>query len=196
MATLVVAAPCLWLAHYSLEQRPATEQAALVEVLAEPPGSPAAVPAQVQGTSTGWRYYVQMFGVEKWRERWALGWGPGSTQWLIAHAGKPELRIPDQTGTTKWMDHLHNTPLEILVQFGVFGATLFAACVAWLVLSADRARRAARMPRDYFLFCMGALAMYLVYSVTDFRLLHPESRALLIMLLGLTFSFSFRPAAP
>lgn len=134
------------------------------------------------------RAAVQRYGLEKWAERRWLGWGPGATDWLIEQGRRDgDLRDAPESGVAGWLAHFHNTALEILVQFGVVGAALFAAALGLTLVRLARAGRHAGAARGLYLFAFGALVMYGVMSLTNFSLSHRDSRSLLILLLGLAW---------
>jgi O-antigen ligase len=203
---LVVAAPFLGLASLSLQLRWVPEPVAIpmpAEVGQSPAGAVKERPdmAAVIGQrvfpqsdiSFRLRYAVQNYGLEKWAERPFLGWGPGATEWLIQQSRRSELRNPDKPGLESWIRHFHNTGLEILVQFGLVGVLLFGAALVLVFARLWRAYRHGGLDRSMFLFIAGALLMFVVMSLTNFNLLHPESRALLVLLLGLAWGHGRPP---
>ena len=67
------------------------------------------------------RVYMWRSGVAMWRERPILGWGPGGVKREYSHFALPEA-FKQRTG------HVHNTPLQILVERGILG------CAAWVAI--------------------------------------------------------------
>jgi len=67
------------------------------------------------------RVYMWRSGLSMWRERPLLGWGPGGVKREYRRYALPEA-FKQRTG------HVHNTPLQILVERGVLG------CAAWLAI--------------------------------------------------------------
>jgi O-antigen ligase len=67
------------------------------------------------------RVYMWRSGVAMWRERPLLGWGPGGVKREYSRFARPEA-FKRRTG------HVHNTPLQILVERGAVGL------VAWLAI--------------------------------------------------------------
>ncbi|MGX2041931.1 O-antigen ligase family protein [Methylocaldum sp. MU1018] len=143
-------------------------------------------------TSIGFRHDIQKFGLQKYLERPWFGWGPGSTEHLIETSGRPELIHP-QTKGAAWMDHFHNTYLEILVRFGIFGTLLLAATTFLIVKTLWRAYRTGLLPKDHFAFLIGSLGLLAIWSLFDFRILHGDCRAYWILLAGIAYSFAWRP---
>jgi putative inorganic carbon (HCO3(-)) transporter len=67
------------------------------------------------------RVYMWRSGVSMWREHPLLGWGPGGVKREYTRYALPEA-FKKRTG------HVHNTPLQILVERGVLGLA------AWLTI--------------------------------------------------------------
>lgn len=144
---------------------------------------------QLPHTSLGFRFHVQLLGLDKWLERPFFGWGTGSTEYLIAHSGSAQLLHPSSRGGVEWMDHLHNTYLEILLRFGIFGALLLTMGALLLMSAVFRAYRTGAMSRDYFLFVLGSFGLVAIWSLFDFRALHADWRAYWVLLAGIAYTF-------
>ena len=67
------------------------------------------------------RIYMWRSGAAMWRERPLLGWGPGGVKREYSRYAQPAA-FKQRTG------HVHNTPLQILVERGVLGLA------AWLAI--------------------------------------------------------------
>jgi O-antigen ligase len=148
----------------------------------------------VPSAGFGVRVHTFRFGVTKWLERPLFGWGPGSTEYLISHSGLPQLRHSEMAGGEwkagpDWLDHLHNTYLEILVRFGLVGAFLMIGTLGLLVKGLWLARREGRVPLDYAWCLIGALGLMGLWSLSDFRLLHPDWRSYWILMGGIMGTF-------
>ncbi len=74
-------------------------------------------------SSLGYRLKAQQFGLQKWREHLWVGWGPASTRRLISESERPDLW---HEPTHEWLNHVHNSYLEVLLRFGLLGAVFFA----------------------------------------------------------------------
>jgi O-antigen ligase len=149
----------------------------------------------------GVRVHTFRFGVTKWLERPLFGWGPGSTEYLISHSGLPQLRhseLVDREWQERldWLDHLHNTYLEILVRFGLVGAFLMFGALGLLAKGLWLARREGRVPVDYAWFLTGALGLIALWSLSDFRLLHPDWRSYWILTGGIIATFRIPRGLP
>ena len=117
--------------------------------------------------SVGLRLRLFGLGLERWRERPFTGHGPNAGDGVIAGSGDPVLHS---------MAHLHNTYLEVLVRFGALGLAALAAVLGGLAVGLRRKVRAGSVPTELGLFLAGALALTLVWSAFDFRLLTQDFR--------------------
>ena len=87
------------------------------------------------------RIYMWRSGVAMWQERPLLGWGPGGVKREYSRYALPEA-YKKHTG------HVHNTPLQILVERGVLGlVTWVAIWVAFYPGEHPSLPRARREPR-------------------------------------------------
>lgn len=144
----------------------------------------AALPAD----SVGLRLRLSGLALERWRERPWFGHGPDAGRQIIVQADDPELAA---------MAHLHNTYLELLVRFGVVGLAGFGAVLAGLGAGLHRAARAGTLPPQLGMFLTGTLAITLVWSAFDFRLLTQDFRFHIVLLAGIAFGLGLpRREAP
>jgi O-antigen ligase len=155
----------------------------------------------VPSVGFGVRVHTFRFGVTKWLERPLFGWGPGSTEYLISQSGLPQLRHSEMVDGEwreghEWLDHLHNTYLEILVRFGLVGAFFIVSVLGLLARGLWISRREARLPVDHAWFLAGALALMAIWSLSDFRLLHPDWRSYWVLMGGIMGTFRMPRAVP
>jgi O-antigen ligase len=103
------------------------------------------------------RIYMWRSGVSMWREHPLLGWGPGGVKREYTRYALPEA-FKKRTG------HVHNTPLQILVERGVLGL----AC--WLAIWIAFYRRAISTLRalDADRACERALVAGSIAAITGF----------------------------
>ena len=103
------------------------------------------------------RVYMWRSGVTMWRERPLLGWGPGGVKREYFRYALPEA-FKKRTG------HVHNTPLQILVERGLLGLA------AWLAVWIAFYWRAIRLLRglDAGLARERALVAGSIAAVTGF----------------------------
>ncbi|MEI6413407.1 MAG: O-antigen ligase family protein [Pseudomonadota bacterium] len=144
-------------------------------------------------TSISHRLWLWQFGLEKWQERPWLGWGPGATRRLVAESQNPHLFNDEDH---RWMDHLHNAYLEILLRLGLVGAVWMTLLLVFLGRGLIRAYRDGRLARDHLAFLAGSALLALVWSAFDFRHLHWDWRDYWILLAGAGFSLGMRPTPP
>ena len=138
--------------------------------------------------SVGLRLRLSGLGFERWRERPLVGHGPDAGKRVIAAAGDPALRS---------MAHLHNTYVELLVRFGAFGLIGFGAVVAGLAAGLRGAARRGALAPELGLFLAGALALTLIWSAFDFRLLRQDFRFHAVLLGGIALGLGLpRREAP
>ena len=152
--------------------------------------------AELPRTSLGFRVNVQKFAVDKWLERPLLGWGTGTVEHLLAHSNQQQLLHPSHKGGVDWMDHFHNTYLEILVRFGLVGAALLTAGLVLLLRAVLRAWQGGLIPQDYFLFYGGSFGLLAIWSLFDFRALHGDWRAYWVILAGAAYSVPLHSLQP
>ena len=94
-------------------------------------------------------------GLAMWRERPILGVGPGGVK-------RDYVRYAREEAVKKRTGHVHNTPLQILVERGVLGL----AAWLWLAFYADAVRRPRRLPMDAT--AERALVVGAIASITGF----------------------------
>jgi len=115
-----------------------------------------------QTISIGVRFGLWRIGLRQWAERPFLGWGPGTTKFLLGQATTdPQLASHA---------HLHNLYLEILVRFGVLGGLLFASLILLLLHGVRQAYLNGLIPWDYACFLFAGWAFTAVFTVFDFQI--------------------------
>jgi O-antigen ligase len=85
------------------------------------------------------RIYMWKSGLAMWRERPILGVGPGGVK-------RDYVRYAREEAVKKRTGHVHNAPLQILVERGALG--LAAWLWLWVAFYADALRRLRRLPAD------------------------------------------------
>ena len=135
----------------------------------------------------GVRVQALRYGLSKIKERPLLGWGPGSTKYLISESNNPHLLHPLAEGKYAWIDHLHNTYLEILFRFGLVGGVIFVLLIYLLLKPIILAIHENSLPRDIGLFVVGTFALIAVWSLSDFRLLHHDWRNYWLLIAGIAY---------
>ena len=135
-------------------------------------------------SSVGLRWQAQRFGLSLWWERPLLGWGPGSSEALIASSAMPELGV----GSDQALDHLHNTYLELLVQLGLIGLLLWIGLFLALLSSIGTAWRARSLSADLARFLTLSIVYLAFWDLFDFHALHQDWRGAWALLAGAALS--------
>jgi O-antigen ligase len=112
------------------------------------------------------RVYMWRSGTAMWRERPLLGWGPGGVKREYSRYALPEA-FKKRTG------HVHNTPLQILVERGVLGlATWLAIWIAFYLRAIGLLRAlAANETRERALVAgsVAAVTGFLVSGLSEYN---------------------------
>jgi O-antigen ligase len=112
------------------------------------------------------RVYMWRSGVAMWRERPLLGWGPGGVKREYSRFALPEA-FKQRTG------HVHNTPLQILVERGALGlAAWLAIWIAfyWRAIGLLRALDASRVrERALVAGSIAAVTGFLVAGLSEYN---------------------------
>jgi len=150
MATLIITA-CLIAINSNLNNRIDKESRSLTLALQ---GKIEEMPLD----STGIRLRSWYFALPFLSERPWLGWGPDGSKLIIqeSNALPPDLKL--QFG------HLHNTYLDIVAQYGLFGLALYLALLGWLILRIIKAFRAGVLPLSAYLF---GIAFFIYWTIVN-----------------------------
>lgn len=116
---------------------------------------------EIPYTSIGIRIHSWRAGLEAFLEKPLLGWGPNGKTLAIQESSKIPQYIKDDYG------HLHNTYLEILVNFGIIGFAIFSIFIGWVVKSLIMAKKTKKMPEDIFLFSILALIFWSITNIFE-----------------------------
>jgi O-antigen ligase len=111
------------------------------------------------------RRYMWQSGLAMWRERPVLGWGPGGVKREYSRFAQPEA-YKKRTG------HLHNTPLQILVERGIPGLAAFLAvwiAFYWRAIALLRRLESERvLERAIVVGSMAAITGFLVAGLSEY----------------------------
>lgn len=113
---------------------------------------------QVPYTSVGVRVHTWRAAGEWFLERPLVGWGDDARGLVIRNTEWLPDNVRERFG------HLHNTPLEILVAYGLLGLGVMLTLGAWVGLGAWRAWRGGVMPGDMALFGLGFFVFFVVIN--------------------------------
>ncbi len=99
--------------------------------------------------------------IEAWswiKKRPLVGWGGKGRKLVIQESTKfPEW-------AKKRFRHLHNSYLDLLVNFGILGGILFIGILVWLVSKGKAAWKAGCLPGDVFVFFLVFLPFWLIIN--------------------------------
>lgn len=143
--------------------------------------------SEVPSNSIGLRVHALRFAADLWLERPLLGWGAGSTRYLLANSERPEL-----VSGGHWLSHLHNTYAEILVQLGLVGLVLLTAIVWLLVKETVTEHRLGRVPKPLGRFLLVSLIFVLIWNLTNYRIVRHDWISFWILFTGIAFSYRIR----
>jgi O-antigen ligase len=111
------------------------------------------------------RRYMWQSGLAMWQERPLLGWGPGGVKREYSRFALPEA-YKKRTG------HVHNTPLQILIERGIPGlATWLAVWIAFYARSISILRvldPEARLERALVVGSLAAITGFLVGGLSEY----------------------------
>jgi O-antigen ligase len=86
------------------------------------------------------------------------------------------------------LDHLHNTYLELLLQFGMVGLALWFGIFVSLFVSIRRARDLGRLDADVARFLVVSIVYLSLWNLIDFHATHQAWRGLWALLAGSALS--------
>jgi O-antigen ligase len=139
------------------------------------------------------RVYMWRSGVAMWRERPLLGWGPGGVKREYSRFALPEA-FKQRTG------HVHNTPLQILVERGALGlAAWLAIWIAfyWRAIGLLRALDASRVrERALVAGSIAAVTGFLVAGLSEYNFGDSEVVMVTWVLMALPWAIEKRKQDP
>lgn len=136
--------------------------------------------------SIGIRIHSWAVAIDWIAERPWLGWGKRGSAMLLKHSdGLPP--------GVREFGHLHNSYLDVLVQYGIFGLAVMLSLFGWLVYITIITWRAKQMSNDMFLFCCGFMAYWLVANMFESFMFYSTGRYLLnILAAGMLAEYTMR----
>jgi len=104
-------------------------------------------------SSIGTRIHSWRAGLELAAQHPFIGWGGNAREYALAQVGW----VPDEKAER--FQHLHNSYLELLVQYGLIGLAWYLLLLGWLAKSTLSAWKKGNIPGDVALF----FALFLVF---------------------------------
>lgn len=151
------------------------------------------VSTETAESSLGQRWNAQRVGLELWLQRPWFGWGPGLSQVLMEASGNVHVR--DVEGVT--LRHLHNSYLELLVQFGLVGLLLAGAIIAVMLQGVWRRLGDLSNPqaRELAVLMLALWANLLLWGLTNYRAVHHDWLMAWLVVAGVSLGLaSHRPS--
>lgn len=145
---------------------------------------PASESTVFQADTVGIRAAANIYGIRLLAERPVFGHGPINPY---------EKYGPPQTPAAAALaDHLHNSFLDIFVRFGIFGGALFFFAATTIARRGYSSWRQQTIPSDIGAFLLGAFIIQAIVHLTDARLVHSESMAIISVLGGILLAPTFK----
>jgi O-antigen ligase len=135
------------------------------------------------------RVHMWRSGLAIARDHLVTGVGPGQVKWIYSQYAAPEVAHKQRT-------HVHNTPLQILVERGVLGLAAWLWLFVAFLVRAVRVMRGAREPRDHALAtgALAAIAGFLVAGLFEHNF--GDTEVLLVALFVAAIVFVIEREAP
>ena len=135
------------------------------------------------------RVFMWKSGLAMARDHLMTGIGPGQVKRVYPQYAAPEV-------VNKTRGHLHNTPIQILVERGILGLAAWLGLFGAFFVRAVRAARRAREPRDRALVtgAIAAIAGFLVAGLFEYNF--GDTEVLLVALFMMSIVFVIEREAP
>mgnify|MGYP006427781551 CR=1 FL=1 len=116
-------------------------------------------------------------------ERPIIGWGRMGSPAVIKHSGYlPSVLKPG-------LGHLHNSYLDITVQYGILGLLIFFALIIWLLVFSWKSYKMKKMPTEVFVFIASFLGYWVAINTTESYMLYSSGRFVLNLVVGGALAF-------
>lgn len=136
-------------------------------------------------SSVGLRLHAWHYAWECWLQHPWFGLGPGlGGARLLPMAPEAELHE---------LSHFHSTPIEWLVRLGGIGASAAFGLLLVLARRLLEVWRSGAVPHDLAGIVAGALAVFLLVNLSNFRLLFSDGRLCWLILAGAAAALTFYP---
>ncbi|MBN8430142.1 O-antigen ligase family protein [Microbulbifer salipaludis] len=129
-------------------------------------------------TSTGIRLRTWAEALDWIAERPLVGWGGNGRSLIFDHSEHLPPAIKENFG------HLHNSYLDLLVNFGLLGLLLLGALVYWLVSRCLRYYRAGLISGSTLTFCLSFTVFFAIVNLFESYLFYDSGRYVLALVGG------------
>lgn len=134
--------------------------------------------AQMKNDSVGVRVKSWASALSWIEERPLIGWGRMGSPGVIHHSEYLPTHLKPRYG------HLHNSYLDIMVQYGFLGLAIFLVLIAWLFLFSWKSWREKTMPNEVFIFIISFIVYWLFVNTTESYMLYSSGRFVLNLVVG------------
>ncbi|MFE8072893.1 O-antigen ligase family protein [Marinobacteraceae bacterium S3BR75-40.1] len=131
-----------------------------------------------QRGSIAYRYNSWEAAIPWIAERPIVGWGGNGRGLVLAHSEGLPKWFTSRTG------HLHSSYVDILVNFGMLGLTLFLGLLFWTALRSFQAWKRGFMGGDMLTFYLAFTAFWLVVNITESYMFYSTGQYVLSLVLG------------
>ncbi|MGH1439311.1 MAG: O-antigen ligase family protein [Cellvibrionaceae bacterium] len=122
----------------------------------------------------------------KWSaERPLLGWGGNIEKHIVAETS---IRLEKKIH----FRHLHNSYLETLSNYGVFGLTILLLLCAYLVFCAHKSWRSNTMPTPIYVFLIGFLPFWTVINIFESYFYYSSGEYILAIVGGIILTYYWK----
>lgn len=125
---------------------------------------------QVPYTSAGIRLHTWEEAMNWIAQRPIVGWGGNGRSLIFDHSTNLPESIKQRFG------HLHNSYMDLMVNFGLLGLILLCALVYWLVSRSLRYYRAGLMSGASIIFCLSFTVFFGVINLFESYLFYDSGR--------------------
>jgi O-antigen ligase len=137
----------------------------------------------IRMSSLGTRIYLWRFALKKLEENPLIGLGPRTREQILKQK-HVNARIRN-TG----IGHFHNSYIELLLAYGIFGMLIFVAVVSYIVYGVVQARKRHLMPDDIFNFVLVFSVYWFSVNLVESYFIYTTGFYINALLGGVAFTF-------
>lgn len=135
------------------------------------------------GSSPGMRVHLFSLGAKKWLEKPIFGWGPSSSENVI-FGSSIYKNVRKKARSNSFL----NTPIQILVEFGIVGFLIFAAIITMLARGAIRLVTRSSNHKSASVIVLTILAYRVIFSLFDVTYMYMIDNALVLLFGGIAYA--------